>query len=245
MFFLKSSKVTIMMKLKIGIVGGSSPQSTLDYYKLLIAKYIEKFNDHAYPEIIIYSVNFQNYIEWMATNQWNKIENDIVVSINNLKKAGADFAIIAAVTLHKVISGVLKRTTIPVLSILDCVVDKTKELGIKKIALLGTKYTMTSSFFPDKLLEIGTECFIPKESDIKTINDILYNELDFGIILDDSRKTFISIINKLEGLGAEGVILGCTEIPLLIKQKDVNIPLLDSVEIHVESTLKKSLNTSF
>lgn len=230
-----------MTKLKIGILGGTSPQSTVDYYNHLINSYLARFTDHAYPEVIIYSVDFQNYIDWMNTSEWDKIEDDMVRVINKLEEAGADFGIIASGTLHKVFPGVAKRVNIPLLSMVECVAAKVTELGISKIGLLGTRFTMIDPFFSEKLAEAGIECITPQTTNITTINDILFEELTRGIITNESRDKFIEIIGNLESRGAQGVILGCTEIPLLISQTDVNIPILDAALIHVTAALVKSL----
>lgn len=231
-----------MSKKKIGILGGTSPQSTLDYYKHIINSYIEQFNDHAYPEIIIYSVNFQKYIDWQKTNDWDKIADDMAEVIRQLEKVGADFALIAANTLHKVFDKVVKKVNIPLLSIVECVAKEAKKLNIKKIGLLGTRLTMTESFYPDRLAKDGIECIVPDEADIRTINEILFNELVKGIIKPESKQKFLEIIEKLEKRGAQGIILGCTEIPLLVSQEDCKIPVLDSAKIHAEYALKMSLD---
>jgi len=231
-----------MARLRIGILGGTTPQSTIDYYSHIISSYLKKYNDHAYPEIIIYSVRFQNYINWMDSGAWDKIEVDMVKTINKLEKAGANFAIIASNTLHKVFTSVAKLTNIPILSIVDCVSGETKKLSIRRIGLLGTQFTMTDSFFHDRLARDGIECIVPDGPDLKTVHDIIFKELSYRVILSESREKFITIVSKLESNGARGVILGCTEIPLLISQDDVNIHVLDSTAIHAEAALRKSLS---
>jgi aspartate racemase len=237
----RSKSDLVMTKLKIGILGGTSPQSTVDYYNHLINFYLARFTDHAYPEVIIYSVNFQNYIDWMNTSEWDKIEDDIIRAINKLEEAGADFGIIASGTLHKVFPGVAKRVNIPLLSMVECLAAKARKLEISRIGLLGTRFTMVDSFFSEALSEAGIDCITPQATNITTINDILFEELVRGIITDESRGKFIEIIGNLVSKGAQGVILGCTEIPLLISQNDVNIPIFDAALIHVEAALEKSL----
>lgn len=231
-----------MSKRKIGILGGTSPQSTVDYYNHLINSYLARFTDHAYPEVIIYSVNFQHYIDWMNTGDWDKVEDDMVRAIAKLEVAGADFGIIAAGTLHKVFPGVVKRVNIPLLSMVECVAAKAKEVGISKIGLLGTRFTMMDPFFSEALAEAGIECITPQVTNIPTINDILYEELARGVIREESREKFIEFIADLESRGAQGVILGCTEIPLLISQAHVKIPILDAALIHVTAALEKSIS---
>ena len=216
-----------MKKLTIGIVGGTTPQSTLEYYDYIIKSYIEMYNNHSYPAIIIYSVNFQNYLDWMTGGDWQKIEDDLVETLVKLVGAGADFALIATNTLHKVYPGVQKRSTIKILSIIDCVSEKIKESGIEVAGLLGTKYTMEEEFYREGLRKKGINCIVPEDDDLEIINEIIFNELSKGIINENSRTKYLEIIGKLESRGARGIILGCTEMPLLITQENVEIPVFD------------------
>ncbi|MHA1169097.1 MAG: aspartate/glutamate racemase family protein, partial [Candidatus Hodarchaeales archaeon] len=193
-----------MKKLTIGIVGGTTPQSTLEYYDYIIKSYIEMYNDHSYPEIIIYSVSFQNYINWMSRGEWSKIEDGIVEIIDKLSKAGADFAIIATNTLHKVYPGVQERTALKILSIIDCVADRIKGSGIEVVGLLGTRYTMEEGFYREGLRKNGIASIVPDEDEMVAMDEIIFNELARGIIKDSSREKFIEIIKKLESKGANG-----------------------------------------
>ena len=159
----------------------------------------------------------------------------------NLEKAGADFIVICTNTMHKVAGKIQENIKIPVIHIADATAHKLKQDGILKTALLGTKYTMTQDFYKEKLRENGIEVLIPEEKDIEIVNHVIYEELCLGKILDSSRKEYIRIIDGLKEKGAQGVILGCTEIGLLISQKDSPLPVYDTTEIHALSACEKAL----
>ncbi|MHA1170079.1 MAG: aspartate/glutamate racemase family protein, partial [Candidatus Hodarchaeales archaeon] len=161
---------------------------------------------------------------------------------DKLSKAGADFAIIATNTLHKVYPGVQERSALKILSIIDCVADRIKGSGIEVVGLLGTRYTMEEDFYREGLRKNGIASIVPDEDEMVAMDEIIFNELARGIIKDSSREKFIEIIKKLESKGANGIILGCTEIPLLISQKDVEIPVFDTTSIHARAALSLSLN---
>ncbi len=222
------------MKKKIGIVGGLSPESTIYYYQYITRKYTEEFGDFGYPEVVIYSVNFQNYVDWGKDDNWKAIEDDLVSAIKALQSAGAEFGIIATNTMHYVFDSVEKRVNIPLLSLVDAVCGRAKQIGINKIALLGTKFTMEKDFYPKALTKVGIETIVPNDEQRKIVNEIIFHELTKGIIKEESKNRYLEIIIDLAKRGAQGVILGCTEIPLLIRQDDVEITVLDSSLIHAE-----------
>lgn len=226
---------------KIGIVGGLSPESTIYYYKYLTHRYTEEFGDYGYPNIIIYSVTFQDYVDWAKADDWKAIEDSLADTLLALEKAGADFAIIATNTMHYLYDSLVKRTNIPILNLLEAVSEYTERLGVKKLGLLGTKFTMSHDFYPKTLSKVGIETIVPDSEDQKVVNDIIFHELTRGIIKKESINKYLEIINGMVEKGAEGVILGCTEIPLLIKQEDLKIHVLDSSKIHAEAALKYAL----
>jgi aspartate racemase len=226
---------------KIGIVGGLSPESTIYYYKYLTHRYTEQFGNYSYPHIIIYSVTFQDYLDWGRADDWKATEDDLVNAINALESANADFAIIATNTMHYLYDSLVKRTNIPILNLVEVVSEHAQKLDIKKVGLLGTKFTMTHDFYPKALSKVGIETMIPDFEDQKIIHDIIFKELTKGIITGESKDKYLKIINRLVEKGAEGVILGCTEIPLLIKEEDTEIHVLDSSKIHAEAALEYAL----
>ena len=221
----------------IGIVGGMSPESTLEYYRYITHAYTERFGDHAYPEIIIYSVSFQPYIDWPKEGRWDLVAQGLGKAAEKLEAAGADFVIIATNTMHLVIEQVRATIGIPVLSLLDAVGEAVLDRGMSTVGLLGTEFTMEQSFYRDALARQGVTVLVPKADDRKRVNAVIYDELVAGEIRDSSRAQFVSICRNLVARGAEGVILGCTEIPLLITEADARIPLFDTTTIHAEAAL--------
>jgi aspartate racemase len=223
---------------RIGIIGGLSPESTATYYQYITRTYTERFGDYAYPEILIYSVSFQPYVDWPAQERWDLVADGLAKAGRNLEAAGADFLIIATNTMHFVLEQVEAAVQIPILSLLDVVGQSIQSAGLERVALLGTRFTMEKSFFKDALASQNISVLIPSEEQRMNINRAIYEELVAGIIREETRINFLAIIDDLINQGAQGVILGCTEIPLLINQQDVAVPLFDTTLIHAEAALQ-------
>ena len=223
------------MNLKtIGLIGGMSWESTVTYYKIINETVKEKLGGLHSAKCILYSVDFQEIEECQANGNWEKSGEILGEAANNLEKAGADFIVICTNTMHKVVNQIKEKISIPILHIAEMTAEKILEKGLKNIALLGTKYTMEQDFYKSKLIEKGINVIIPDKNDIEIINEVIYDELCLGIINSDSKKKFLEIVDKLRSKGAEGIILGCTEIGLLIKNEDTDIPLFDTAIIHAE-----------
>ncbi|MCD4671304.1 MAG: aspartate/glutamate racemase family protein [Anaerolineaceae bacterium] len=231
------------MAKKIGILGGMSPESTIAYYEYITRTYTQRFGDFGYPEIIIYSVSFQPFVDWPSQGRWDLITDTLVDSAHHLEKAGADFIVIATNTMHIVFDKIQDRIGIPMLSLLDAVGQTISKKGIKKVGLLGTRFTMQNSFYADALKKYGVEILVPQDKEAEIVDATIYNELVKGIISPASKEKFLGITQTLEGQGAQGVILGCTEIPLLINKEDTNLPLFDTTTIHAEAALDFALRT--
>ena len=229
------------MHKKIGILGGLSPESTISYYLYITRTYTEQYGDYGYPEIVIYSVTLQNYHDWRSVGKWDKIAEDMIKAAKALEKAGADFGIIATNTMHLVFDEVQAAVQIPFLHLIDATTKSIKEKGCSKVALLGTKFTMSEKFYRDRLTAEGITSIVPNANDQETIHNIIVKELVRGQINDDSRQEYLNIISKMQKNGAEGIILGCTEIPLLIQEKHCNLPLFDTTTIHAEAALQYAL----
>jgi aspartate racemase len=225
------------MHKKIGIIGGLSPESTVSYYLHITRKYVQLFGDYSYPEIIIYSVNLENYHIWRAENRWDKITDDLILVSEKLLNAGADFCVIATNTMHKVFNEVTKEVKIPFIHILTPTIYEIKKANIKRVGLLGTKFTMTENFYKEILQENDILPIIPTEEQQEIIHKIIVEELVRGQINSASKRKYLDIIDNLKELGAEGIILGCTEIPLLISQKDCSIPTFDTAVLHSDAAL--------
>ena len=223
------------MKLKtIGLIGGMSWESTVTYYKIINETVKEKLGGLHSAKCILYSVDFQEIEECQANGNWEKSGEILGEAANNLEKAGADFIVICTNTMHKVINQIKEKISIPILHIAEMTAEKILEKGLKNIALLGTKYTMEQDFYKSKLIEKGINVIISDKNDIEIINKVIYDELCLGTINSNSKKKFLEIVDKLRSKGAEGIILGCTEIGLLIKNEDTDVPLFDTAVIHAE-----------
>lgn len=232
------------MKKKIGIVGGLSPESTVSYYLYITRNYAERYGNYDYPEIIIYSVNLENYHKWRSINRWDLIIDDLVFCFQKLKNAGADFGLIATNTMHKVFEPVANIVDLPLINIIDETALNARELGLNNLGLLGTKYTMSDGFYQDRLFKFGVHSIVPNFEQQEVIHRIIVEELVRGQFLEESKNRYIEIMNDLVSRGADGIILGCTEIPLLVRKEDVEIQILDTAVIHSEAALKASLNTA-
>ena len=216
----------------IGLIGGMSWESTVTYYQIINETVKRELGGLHSAKILLYSVDFAEIEEYQASGQWDKSAEVLACAARNLEKAGADFIVICTNTMHKVAPEIQACISIPVIHIAEATAEELKARGITKVGLLGTKYTMTQEFYKSKLVQAGIDVVIPEGRDIDTVNDIIYKELCLGIISDDSREKYRNIIGQLAEWGAQGVILGCTEIGLLIQQKDVSMPALDTTLIH-------------
>jgi len=220
----------------IGILGGLGPESTVEYYKYITRTYYETHRDYAYPEIIIYSVNFKRFID-----QNYEVAADVREAIGKLHNAGADFVVAACNSIHIVYDEVSKDIPIPWYSIMDAVAEQIKKKNINKVGLLGTMCTMSKGFYHKALAENGIETLTPDDYNKKKINDITFNELVLGIVKDKSKRYMLDCIEGLMQKGAQGIVLGCTELPFLIQQKDITLPVFDSAVIHAGKALELAL----
>lgn len=226
---------------KIGIIGGLTPESTITYYQRITRSYTERFGDYGYPEIIIYSVSFQPYVDWPNAGRWDLVAEGLADAARKLEAAGADFLVIATNTMHIVQDAVRAAVNLPLLSMLDVTASAINEAGIKRVALLGTRFTMEHGFYQEALKAAGITTLVPEKADRDEINRVIYEELARGEIRDSSRERYKSIIDSLSAGGAEGVILGCTEIPLLISARDVPVPVFNTTTLHADAALAMAL----
>lgn len=218
----------------IGLIGGMSWESTASYYQLINETIKEKLGGLHSAKILLYSVDFAEIERYQASGDWDKNAGILSQIAQILEQAGADFIVICTNTMHKVAPQIQKTISIPILHIAQATADALLENGIKKIGLLGTKYTMTQEFYKEKLLEAGLEVVIPDQAGVEEVNRIIYDELCLGQIKESSKQTYLSLIDNLKKAGAEAVILGCTEIGLLVKQEDTDVPLFDTTVIHAQ-----------
>jgi aspartate racemase len=228
----------------IGIIGGLSPESTVEYYEHITRSYTERFGDFGYPQVVIYSVCFQTYVDWCNQERWSDVAQGLSLAAQRLVAAGADFLVIAANTMHIVLDQVQASVNVPVLSLLDALSDAIHAHGMHSVGLLGTRFTMEKPFYRDALADRGISVLVPDSADRDDINRVIYDELVAGRICDESRALYVSIIDKLAAQGAEGIVLGCTEIPLLVRERDVAIPLFNTTTLHAEAALNYALGES-
>jgi aspartate racemase len=230
------------MHKRIGILGGMSPESTVAYYEYITRTYTERYGDYGYPEIIIYSVSFQPYVDWPNQERWDLVAQGLARAAQKLEAAGADLILIATNTMHLVFDQVQGSVQTPMLSLLDAVAEAILARGLDRVGLLGTRFTMEKAFYQDALARHGITVLVPDAADREYVNAVIYDELVAGQIRDQSRAGFAAIVRRLAERGAEGVILGCTEIPLLIAEADVGLPLFDTTAIHAEAALQYACN---
>jgi aspartate racemase len=230
-----------MERKRIGILGGLSPESTTVYYDIIIREYYKRAGDERYPEILIYSVDFDRYTQWFVDGRWEEAGRDMAEIFEKMRAVGVDFGLIAANTPHRSLEYVLRGTELPILSIIDVTADAVLETGIKTVGLLGTRFTMQEDFYKSGLSERGLGVIIPGEDEMVEVHRVIYEELVKNVVLDESRDRYIQIIENLSHRGAEGIILGCTEIPLLIREGDVGLPLFNTTEIHARAALMRAV----
>ena len=226
----------------IGLIGGMSWESTVTYYQIINDTIKEQLGGLHSAKILLYSVDFDEIERMQANGQWDQSGAVLGKIAQNLQNAGADMIVICTNTMHKVAPIVKQYISVPLLHIAEATADELLGANIHKVGLLGTKYTMAENFYKSKLIEAGLEVVIPDEDDIAFVNHVIYDELCCGIISDASKQRFLDIIAKLKVKGAEGVILGCTEIGLLVHQKDVDLPVFDTTLIHARKAALDSLS---
>ena len=222
----------------IGLIGGMSWESTVTYYQVINESVKNTLGGFHSSKIMMYSVDFAELEKNMSEGNWDGNAKILTEASDRLEKAGADFIVIATNTMHKLVPQIEKEINIPILHIADATARAINKDGYKKIALLGTKFTMTQDFIKQRLINAGLEVIVPDEEDINTVNEIIFNELCLGSVLDSSREKYKRIIEKMKAQGAEGVILGCTEIGMLIRQKDSVLPVYDTTLIHAEEAAR-------
>lgn len=222
----------------IGLIGGMSWESTTEYYKVINQTIQKELGGLHSAKCLMYSVDFHEIEECQSNGSWNKSGEILAKAAFALEKAGADFIVICTNTMHKVSDLIKQSIHIPILHIADVTAQALKKDGIDTIALLGTKYTMEQDFYKQRFIANHINVIIPDETDRNLINQIIYEELCLGQINPVSKQHFLSIINKMN---AQGVILGCTEIGLLVKQADTDIPLYDTSYIHAHSAAMYAL----
>lgn len=216
----------------IGMIGGMSWESTVTYYKIINEVVKEELGGLHSAKILLYSVDFEEIEKYQSDGEWDRAGEVLAEAAGKLENAGADYIVICTNTMHKVVPQIEAHIGIPVIHIAEATADILLQSGMNRVALLGTKYTMTQDFYKEKLVGAGIEVLIPGEEEIEEINEVIFKELCRGIISEASKQKYLAVIDKLAAAGAQGVILGCTEIGMLIREADTALPVFDTTQIH-------------
>ena len=225
----------------IGLIGGMSWESTVTYYKIINETVKEKLGGLHSAKILMCSVDFDEIERCQSAGEWNRSAEILSDAAQRLEAAGADFIVICTNTMHKVAPEVQASVSVPLLHIATVTARRLKEAGISTVGLLGTSYTMTQAFYVDVLKDAGIDVLIPKGDDIQLVNGIIFDELCVGTIREVSKNHLLRIIADLCRRGAQGVILGCTELGLLVSPVDVGFPVFDTAIIHAEEAALEAL----
>lgn len=227
---------------KIGLIGGMSWESTLLYYELINKKVKAILGGLHSANCVIESVDFSEIAELQAKDDWKALDELMINRARLLENAGAELLMICANTMHLCVEAIGQAINIPIVHIAEVTADQIKDTQLDKVALLGTKFTMERDFFKNILIEQGIDVIVPDQKDRDLVHEIIYKELVRGEITLASKKIYLEIIDTLRAKGAEGIILGCTEIPLLIGPEDTDIPLFNTTKIHAEKTVELALS---
>ncbi len=230
----------------VGIIGGIGPESTVEYYRLIITSYREQKQDGSYPSIIINSIDLTKMLDLIALNELTEVTEYLTGEVERLSRAGADFGVLAANTPHIVFDEIRRRTPIPLLSIVQATCETAKNLGLKRLGLFGTRFTMQAGFYQDVFSKEGMMLVLPDEDEQDYIHNKYMNELVKGIFLAETRERLLAIVERLKkNERIQGIILGGTELPLILRDanvKEVGIPFLDTTQIHVKAIIAQLLS---
>lgn len=226
---------------RIGILGGMAPESTLEYYRILIELSHKRLPQDEYPEIIIYSLNFKEFIARMGVEDHGGALELLARGVQSLERAGVDFALIASNTPHMFFAELQRRASLPLLGIVEATLERAEELGLQRLGLFGTRFTMEGEFYPEVAQQRGLEIAVPQAAERALIHKIIMEELVNGRVLEGSRATLVGIAQRLKAEeGIEALILGCTELPLILDEQVLGMPALNTTRIHAEAAFKYS-----
>lgn len=225
----------------VGLLGGMSWESTVTYYQIINEAIKRELGGLHSARLLMYSVDFAEIEKCQAEGDWERSAELLIDAAKRLERGGADFLVICTNTMHRIAPQIAGAVSLPILHIAEVTAELLQRRGIRRVALLGTKYTMTQDFYKAKLIEAGIDVLIPDAQGVETVNDVIYGELCLGVISEGSREKYLRIIDDLAARGAQGVILGCTEIGLLLRQEDCPLPVFDTTRIHAEAAARLAL----
>lgn len=227
----------------LGLVGGISWVSTIDYYRFINEGVNKKLGGLNFAQCIIYSLNFDDFQRNNTSNNWEATFELIYEACESLKRGGAEAIVLCANTAHAVAESVQEKVQLPLIHIADATADEINKQGLKKVGLLGTKFTMEMDFYKSKLKEHNIESVVPSSQETRDyLQQTIKEELGRGIIKQETKQTYIAIMDQLIKAGAEGIILGCTEIPLLIQESDISVPIFNTTKIHSQAAIEFALS---
>jgi len=228
----------------IGLIGGMSWESTVEYYRLINESIKEKLGGLHSAKCVLYSVDFAEVAELQRQGQWSEAAQLLTSAAQSVENAGADFVLICTNTMHKLADTIQTGIGIPLLHIADSTAEKVKQVGIQRVGLLGTRFTMEEDFYRGRLADqFGLEVIIPDENDRATVHRIIYEELCVGLIRPESKMQMAGIMSRLVETGAQGIILGCTELGLLLDAGDTRVPLFDTTRLHALAAVEYALRS--
>ncbi len=224
----------------VGIIGGIGPESTIEYYRKIVSSYLEREATRNYPQIIINSIDMTKMLDLIGNGEFEEVSRYLAAEVKKLESAGAEFGVLASNTPHIVFNKVRELSQLPLISIVEATCKKILDIGLEKVVLFGTKFTMQGGFYGEVLSRSGIEVITPDEVDQRFIHEKYMGELVKGIILDETRAGLISVIEKMkQKYNVQGLILGGTELPLILKPENVSgVHVFDTTEIHVESIME-------
>ena len=226
----------------IGLLGGMSWESSIEYYRIINESVKKRLGGLHSAQCLMYSVDFADIETMQHAGDWVTLTQSMIDAVHRLEQGGADFLVICTNTMHRMAKEIEANSQIPLLHIADATAEAIRAKGLESVGLLGTRFTMEGDFYRGRLEKgHGLNVLIPDQPDREAVHRIIYEELVLGLIRDSSRKAYVQIIAELQARGADGVILGCTEIPLLVKQIDVAIPIFDTTTIHAEAAVDWAL----
>jgi len=228
----------------VGIIGGTAPESTIEYYRAIVASWRKRAGDGSYPPILINSIDLKRMLDLIGGNRLADVTEYLLEEIKKLARAGADFGLLASNTPHIVFDDLRRQSPIPLVSIVEAACQATEALGFTKVGLFGTRFTMQGRFYPEVFSRQGIALSVPGPEDQRYIHDKYMNELVNGVLLPETREHLLTIVGRLRQRdGIQGLILGGTELPLILRDgADSGIPFLDTTQIHVERAVSHMLS---